>query len=80
MQEAERIQMEIQKVIADDPTIQEAKRVIVTVEKKSFWKGGKEMVVLKGSVHSDMDRTKIEKIATLHGAGRQVVDEINVIH
>ncbi len=48
MQEAERIQTEIQKVIGDDPTIQDADRIIVTVEKQSFWKGGKEIVVSEG--------------------------------
>jgi hypothetical protein len=80
MQEAERVQMEIQKVIGDDPTIAGANRVIITVERKSFWKGGKEIVLLKGSVPSETDRTKIEKIATMHGAGREVVDQISVIH
>ncbi len=80
MQGAEKVQLEIQKVIGDDPTIQEANRIIVAVEKKSIWKGGKEIVLLKGSVHSDSDRMKVERIATLHAAGRQVVNEINVVH
>ena len=76
MQEAERVQTEIQKVIGDDPTIQDASRIIVTVEKKSFWKGGKEIVVLKGSVHSESDKAKADRIAQLHAAGREVQDSI----
>jgi hypothetical protein len=80
MLEAERVQTEIQKVIGDDPTIRDANRIIVSVEKKSIWKGGKEFVLLKGSVHSDSDRMKIERVATLHAGGRQVVDEIRVLN
>jgi osmotically-inducible protein OsmY len=80
MQEAERIQTEIQKVLGDDPTIQDASRIIVMVEKKSFWKGGKEIVVLKGSVRSESDKAKAERIAQLHSAGREVQDAITVIH
>lgn len=80
MQEAERVQTEIQRVIGDDPTIQEARRIIVMVERKSFWKGGKEVVVLKGSVHSETDKAKAHKIAELHAAGREVQDSINVVH
>jgi osmotically-inducible protein OsmY len=80
MQEAERIQTEIQKVLGDDPTIQDASRIIVMVEKKSFWKGGKEIVILKGSVRSESDKAKAERIAQLHAAGREVQDAINVVH
>jgi hypothetical protein len=80
MQEAERVQTEIQRVIGDDPTIQDANRVIVMVEKKSLWKGGGEIVVLKGSVHSESDKAKVHKIAQLHSAGREVQDSITVVH
>lgn len=80
MLEAERVQAEIQKVIGDDPTISDANRVIITVEKKSFWKGRKETVLLKGSVRSESERAKIEKVAKLHAAGREVVDEIKVVN
>jgi hypothetical protein len=80
MQEAERIQAEIQKVIGEDPTIADANRITVSVEKKSFWQGGKEQVILKGKVRSDLDRAKVEKISALHAAGRPVVDEITVAH
>ena len=79
MQEAERIQTEIQKVIGEDPTIQDASRIIVSVEKKSFWKGGKEIVLLKGSVRSESDKAKAERIAQLHAAGRKVQDSI-IVH
>jgi hypothetical protein len=80
MQEAERIQTEIQKVIGEDPTIQDSRRIIVQVEKKGFWKGGGEVVVLKGSVRSESDRSKVERLAQLHSAGREVRDAINVLH
>jgi hypothetical protein len=80
MPEGERVLTEIQKVIGEDPTIADTKHVVVTVEKKSIWQGRKERVVLKGSVRSDIDRTKIEKIASLHAAGREVVNEITVVH
>jgi hypothetical protein len=80
MQEAERVQAEIQRVLGEDPTIQGADRVLVTVERKSIWKGGGEFVHLKGSVRSDADKAKIERIAAAHGAGRSVVDEITVVH
>ncbi len=80
MQEAERVQTEIQRVIGDDPTIQDARRIIVMVERKSIWKGGREIVVLKGSVHSETDKAKAHKLAELHAAGREVQDSINVVH
>jgi hypothetical protein len=80
MQEAERVQTEIQRVIGDDPTIQEARKIIVMVERRSFWKGGKEIVVLKGSVHAETDKAKAHKIAELHAAGREVQDSITVVH
>lgn len=80
MQEGERVQTEIQKVIGDDPTISDANRIIVSVEKKGFWLSAKECILLKGHVHSDSDRQKAEKIATLHSAGRQVINEISVLH
>jgi osmotically-inducible protein OsmY len=79
MLEAERVQTEIQKVMADDPTMRDANRIIVTVEKKSIFKGGKEMVVLKGSVHSEIDKTKADKLARLHAGGREVVNDIHVV-
>jgi osmotically-inducible protein OsmY len=74
------IQNEIQRVINDDPTITEAKHIFVSVEKRGFWFLGKEVVFLKGSVHSDSDRTKAEKIAALHSGSREVVDNIQVVH
>jgi hypothetical protein len=80
MPEAEKIQLEIQKVIGEDPTIRDANRIIVSVEKQSFFKGGKEIVYLKGSVHSESDKAKISRMAQLHSAGRTVVDSITVIH
>ncbi len=80
MQEAERVQTEIQRVIGDDPTIQDSQRIIVMVERKSIWKGGGEVVVLKGSVHSETDKAKAHKIAELHAAGREIQDSINVVH
>ena len=80
MQEAERVQTEIQRVIGDDPTIQDARRIIVMVERKSIWKGGGEVVVLKGSVHSETDKTKAHKLAELHAAGREIQDSITIVH
>jgi hypothetical protein len=80
MQEAERVQTEIQKVIGDDPTIQDAGKIVVMVEKKSFWKGGKEVVLLTGRVRSESDKAKAGRIAQLHAAGREVQDSITVVH
>ncbi len=80
MLEAERVQAEIQKVINDDPTITSASHVVISIEKKSIWQGRKERVVLKGRVTSDQERSKIEKIAALHAAGREIVDEMTVVH
>jgi hypothetical protein len=78
MQNLEKVQTEIQKVIGEDPTIREANHIIVTVEKKSIWKGGKEIVVLKGSVHSESDKAKVDALARLHSQGREVVDSITI--
>jgi alkylated DNA nucleotide flippase Atl1 len=78
MMDAERVQTEIQRVINDDPTISEAKHIIVTVERRGLLR--KEIVVLKGRVHADIERTKAEKIASLHAGGREVVDDIAVVH
>ena len=80
MPEAERVQNEIQRVIEDDPTIQDARRILVTVEKRSLFKGGKEVVVLKGTVRSESDKVKADRIAHLHSAGREVQDSISVVH
>jgi osmotically-inducible protein OsmY len=77
MQEAERIQTEIQKIIEGDPTIQDARRILVSVEKKGLFKG--EIVVLKGSVRSESDKAKADRIAHLHSAGREVRDSISVV-
>jgi hypothetical protein len=79
MQEGEKVQGEIQKVITTDPTIRDGDRIIVSVEKKSLWKGGGEFVLLKGKLHTAEDKDKVEKIARLHAAGREVVDQINVV-
>ena len=78
MRDAEKVQTEILRVINDDPTIEGASHIIVSVEKKGVWPRAKEVVVLKGSVRSDSDRLKAEKIAALHGAGREVIDSITV--
>jgi hypothetical protein len=78
MQNAEMVQNEIQKVIAEDPTIKDAHRIIVTVEKQGIFKGGKEVVMLKGHVHSEQDKSKASQLAHLHAAGRQVVDSLAV--
>jgi hypothetical protein len=80
MQDAERVLSEIRRVIEQDPTIHDVNRITVTVEKKSFLKGGGQIVVLSGSVHSDIDKTKVESIARLHAGGREVVDKIAVVH
>jgi len=80
MLDANRVQTEIQKVLSDDPTIREANRIIVSVEKKGFWLKGREVVVLKGSVHSESDKQKAQKLASLHSGGRTVVDDIIVVH
>jgi osmotically-inducible protein OsmY len=78
MMDGERVQVEIQRVINDDPTISEARHIIVTVERKGLLR--REVVYLKGKVHSDSERTKAERVAQLHAAGREVVDEIQVVH
>jgi tetrahydromethanopterin S-methyltransferase subunit A len=80
MPDASRVQAEIQKVISDDPTIMDANRIIVSVEKRGFWPVGKEVVVLKGSVHTASDKAKVAKVASLHSFGREVLDDIIVIH
>ncbi len=80
MQEAERVQTEIQKIIGDDPTIQDSNKIIVMVEKKSFWKGGKEIVLLKGRVRDQGDKAKAHHIAELHAAGREIQDSITVVN
>jgi hypothetical protein len=77
---AEKVQTEIQKVINDDPTIRDANRIVVSVEKKGFWFLGKEVVLLKGNVHEQADKAKAGKIATLHSGGREVIDDILVAH
>jgi len=78
--DAERAETEIRKVIDADPTIREPNHIIVSVEKKGILGLGKEVIVLKGSVHDGMDKTKAEKIALQHGGGREVVDGIQVLH
>jgi len=78
MRDAEKVQNEILKIINDDPTIGGADRIVVSVEKKGVWPRAKEVVILKGNVRSDSDRMKAEKVATMHAAGREVVNSINV--
>ena len=78
--DAEKAQIEIQKVIGDDPTIRDADHILVSIEKRGFWFLGKEVVVLKGTVHEEADRQKAEKIASMHSGGRAVEDGIKVVH
>jgi len=78
MQEAERVQLEIQRVIADDPTIEDARHIIVTVERAGLFKG--PVIVLNGHVRSESDKAKIASVAHLHSAGRTVRDAITVTH
>ena len=78
MRDADKVQNEILRVINDDPTIEGASHITVSVEKKGVWPRSREVVVLKGSVRSDIDRAKVEKIAAQHGAGREVVDSLTV--
>ncbi len=76
MLDADKVQTDIQRIINDDPTINEARRILVTVERKGFFR--KEVVVLKGTVHEESDRAKAEKIASVHAGGREIVDDIRV--
>jgi BON domain len=78
MMDAEQLQSQIQRIINDDPTISEAKHILVTVERRGLLR--KEIVVLKGRVHADAERSKAEKIAALHAGGREVLDDIVVVH
>ena len=77
--DAEKVLAEIRRVIDADPTIREPNRITVGIEKKGILGLGREVVVLKGSVHEDADRTKADRIAALHGGGREVVDSIQVL-
>ena len=77
---AEGLRDAIQKVINDDPTINESKHISVEVEKRGLWPFGKETVILKGNVHLDSDRQKAEKIAALHSGKRGVMNNIQVLH
>ena len=76
MRDAERVQSEILKVINEDPTIEGAGHIVVSVEKKGVWPRAKEVIVLKGNVRSNSDRLKAEKIAVMHAAGREVVNSL----
>ena len=78
MRDADRVQSEILKVLNDDPTIEGAGHIIVSVEKKGVWPRTREVVVLKGRVRSDSDRVKAQKVASLHSAGREVINSIDV--
>jgi hypothetical protein len=78
MLEAEKVQSDIQRVIADDPTIEDSRHVIVTVERAGLFKGS--VIVLKGHVRSESDKAKIASVAHLHAAGRTVRDSITVTH
>jgi len=78
MRDADKVQSEILKVINDDPTIEGAGHIFVSVEKKGVWPRAKEVVVLKGKVRSDSDRAKAERAAALHSAGREIINSIDV--
>jgi hypothetical protein len=39
-----------------------------------------EGLYLKGKVHAESERAKSEKVAHQHGGGREVVDDIQVVH
>jgi osmotically-inducible protein OsmY len=76
---AEGLRDVIQKVINDDPTINESKHISVAVEKRGIWPFGKETVILMGNVHLDSDRQKAEKAAALHSGQRGVVNNIQIV-
>lgn len=77
--DVEKAIVEIQKVISEDPTIREANRILVNVEKRGLFGLGGEFVTLTGSVHSDNERAKAGQIASFHAGGRKVVNQIQVV-
>ena len=77
--EADKVVSEIQKVVSEDPTIREANRLLVNVEKRGLFGLKGEVVALAGSVHSQSDKLKMEKIASLHSGGRKIDSQIQVV-
>ncbi len=75
---AEKVQMEIRRAIDDDPAIKSATHVLVNMEKDGFWIFGKDKIVLKGRVETEVDKKNIEEKAQLHSHGIEVVDTIRV--
>jgi hypothetical protein len=78
MRETEHVLTEIQKVITEDPTIQDAQHVVVTVESAGLFKG--QVIVLKGHVRSDIDKAKVASLAHAHAGGMSVRDSVTVTH
>ena len=79
MLSADQTATEIKRIINDDPTISEGRRIIVTASRKGFIKK-KESIHLDGSVHTDTDRKKAEDIARQYSGNRELVNEIQVLH
>jgi osmotically-inducible protein OsmY len=74
----DQVESEIRRVLDADPTIREAAHILVSVEKRGAMGLGREVVMLRGRVHDSGERVRVEKIAAMHGGGRQVVDAIRV--
>ena len=78
MLSADQTATEIKRIINDDPTIEEARHIVVTASKRGFFKK-KESIHLDGSVRSDVDRRKAEDIARQYCGARELINKIHVI-
>ncbi|MGQ9631189.1 MAG: BON domain-containing protein [bacterium] len=73
---SEKLQMNIQNIIDDDPTTR-GRNIVVEVKKKGFW-GRKKFVHLIGNVDNDKQKQRAEEIAKMWAGGIEVVNDIEV--
>jgi hypothetical protein len=69
---------EIKRMINEDPTITGAKYVLVYAQKKGFLRWKKEEIHLNGHVKNEIERKKIEELATHSAAGRPIINDLEV--
>ncbi len=72
------VDVEIKEIISSDPTIKDPHKIFVALRKKGLPLLGKKIISLEGSVSSEMDSKKVERIARHHCRGCRVVNKLYV--
>ena len=72
------VDVEIKELISADPTIKDPHKIFVSLRKEGLPLLGKKVISLEGSVDSEQDSKKVERIARHHCRRHKVVNKLYV--